>query len=86
MAHKTFDPLNEDILDYVLRRCADYPNKSDLVRATGISHGNLSKLVNSKHSARVKTIQPLFTFFITEDRKASRRRNPATTKDVRSTH
>lgn len=82
---KAFDPANESIMEYLLRRCDDYPNKSDLVRATGISHGNLSKFLNSKHNPRVGTIQPLFSFFIREDRKTSRR--PALEKrDTKSVH
>jgi hypothetical protein len=86
MAKHGFNPAEETIIDYLLRRCNDYPNKSDLVRETGICHGNLSKLINKKHSARVQTIQPLFSYFIKEDLKASRRRKTTTTEGAKSVH
>jgi predicted transcriptional regulator len=86
MAKHGFNPLEETIIDYLLRRCNDYPNKSDLVRATGVSHANISKMINTDSSPRLVTIQPLFKFFIEEDLKASRRRKTATTEGAKSVH
>lgn len=70
-----FDPLNETIMDYVLRKAREYPNKRDLIRESGeiISDWNLSKMLRGVHSPRIDIVQPLFKFFIEKDEAEKQR-------------
>jgi hypothetical protein len=73
-AKPPFDPLKETIIDYVLRKAAVYKRKRDLADASGVPEWNISKIVNQVNSPTLKTVQPLFQYFIDQDAKAKRRR------------